>query len=235
MTDGGDDILARIIAIAVSAKADADGRIRLPPERDLAEQLQTQRMTLRERLTVLETLGFLQRTQGRGTYLALPNSRFLQFYFEVALKLGFVSIEQVQGAMEMIGLELAANAAIHASAEDFDALEVVVAQIRTSERLDQVVERQFQFHAHLAKATGNPVSVLLIDGLSSVIREVLSRRLRSIVAVSGAFERNANAYQSVLQALRDREPDLARTAMQECYWLWRREAAKIAVFSTLDG
>ena len=68
-----------------------------------------QRPTVRDRLTVLETLGFLQRRQGSGTFLSLPNSQFLQFYFEVSLKLGFISIDQMQGALEMIGLEMVAK------------------------------------------------------------------------------------------------------------------------------
>jgi GntR family transcriptional repressor for pyruvate dehydrogenase complex len=233
MTDGADDILARIIDIAVNMRPDVEGRIRLPAERELADQLGVQRMTLRDRLTVLETLGFLHRTQGRGTYLALPNSRFLQFYFEVALKLGFVSIEQIQGALEMIGRELAGNAAIQATASDFEDLERTTARMRASRHLNEVVECQFEFHARLAQASGNPVSVLLIDGLSSVIREVISKRLRVIAPVSGAFSRSGEAYRAVLEAVKDREPDMARAAMQECYWIWRREEAKIATLSTL--
>jgi GntR family transcriptional repressor for pyruvate dehydrogenase complex len=97
-------------------RPDSSGRIKLPTERELADQLGIQRPTLRDRLTVLETLGLLQRVQGSGTYLALPNSRFLQFYFGVALKLGFISIDQIQSAMEMIGREMAGAAAIQASA-----------------------------------------------------------------------------------------------------------------------
>lgn len=235
MTNGGDDILARIVEIAVSTRPGPEGQIRLPAERELAEQLGIQRMTLRDRLTVLETLGFLQRTQGRGTYLTLPNSRFLQFYFEVALKLGFVSVEQIQGALEMFGAELAANAAIHASAADLDLLEASTRQMGESRRLDDFVEHQLQFHVGLASSTGNPVSILLIDGLSGVIRHVLQRRLGVIAPVSGAFGRSALAYANVLQHIRDHEPDMARIAMEECYRSWRREAAKIAVLSIVDN
>jgi DNA-binding Lrp family transcriptional regulator len=134
MTDGEDDILARVIDIAMELRPDSSGRIKLPTERELADQLGIQRPTLRDRLTVLETLGLLQRVQGSGTYLALPNSRFLQFYFGVALKLGFISIDQIQNAMEMIGREMAGAAAIHASAADFEELDRLIDEIAACDR-----------------------------------------------------------------------------------------------------
>jgi GntR family transcriptional repressor for pyruvate dehydrogenase complex len=227
MTDGEDDILARVIDIAMELRPDSSGRIKLPTERELADQLGIQRPTLRDRLTVLETLGLLQRVQGSGTYLALPNSRFLQFYFGVALKLGFISIDQIQNAMEMIGREMAGAAAIQASNADLEALEDLIDQIAASDSLEDVVELQ----ASLARACRNPVIVIVIDGLSSVIRSVIANKVRIISMVRGAFERNVEAYRALVQALRDREPELAREAIQECYWLWRREESKISILN----
>jgi GntR family transcriptional repressor for pyruvate dehydrogenase complex len=233
-----DDLLGRIVAIAVELSPDPDGRIRLPPERELAELLGVQRMTLRERLTVLQTMGFVQRTQGSGTYLALPNSRFLQFYFEVALSLGFVTIDQIQGALEMFGCEIASNAALNAEIADFDDLELIGNVIVSAGRVDAVIDSQLQFHTVLARATRNPVIVILMNGIASVIREVLGRRAAMIAPVRGSFGRIGQVYLNVVQTMRDREPDAARSAMHECYAMWRREAAKIATlidFEAADG
>jgi GntR family transcriptional repressor for pyruvate dehydrogenase complex len=229
VTNPTDDILARLIEIAVRTRPDASGRIRLPTERELAEQLSVQRPTLRDRLKVLETLGFIRRQQGSGTYLALPNSQFLQFYFEVGLKLGFVTVEQIQGAMELIGGEMAATAAIRGGPEDFKALDRVIKQLEQSHELDAFVDAQFEFHAELARASHNPVLVIVIDALASVIRQVLSSRVAMLAMVSGAFLRNVDAYATLVQAIKDREPELSRSAIQECYALWRREASKISM------
>jgi len=229
MTEDADDLLVRIVEIAMRTRPDSSGRIRLPTERELSELLQVQRPTVRERLTVLETMGFVQRRQGSGTYLALPNSQFLQFYFEVGLKLGFVSIEQMQRAMEMFGLEMVGNAAIHASSADIEQLERTIERLTATADTDEFVDGQFEFHAGLARACHNPVISLLIDGLARVIRAVLLNRLRVLSMVRGAFDRNVDAYAAVVQALRDREPDMARAALQECYALWRREASKISM------
>lgn len=229
MTEEADDLLARIIEIAMRTRADSSGRIRLPTERELSEILDVQRPTVRERLTVLETMGFVQRRQGSGTYLALPNSQFLQLYFEVGLKLGFVSLEQMQRAIEMIGLEMVNNAAIHSEAADIARLDQTVARLKAVQDVNAFVDGQFEFHAGLARACHNPVISLLIDGMARVIRTVLLSRMRVLSMVRGAFDRNVDAHAAVVQALRDREPELARTALQECYALWRREASKISM------
>lgn len=229
MTLPADDILTQLVEIAARTRPDAAGRIRLPTERELAELLQVQRPTLRERLAVMEQLGFVRRLQGSGTYLALPGSQFLQFYFEVCLKLGFVSLDQIQQALEMVGAELAAAAALHATTEDFEALDRVLARLAASEGQESFVDGQFEFHAAMARAGHNPVLVILVDALASVIRQALASRMAMLAMVRGAFARNVDAYADLVQALKDREPELSRAALQECYALWRREASKVSM------
>jgi GntR family transcriptional repressor for pyruvate dehydrogenase complex len=136
--------------------------------------------------------------------------------------------------MEMIGREMAGAAAIHASAADFEELDRLIDEIAACETMEDVVELQFELHASLAKACRNPVIVIVIDGLSSVIRSVIANKVKIISMVRGAFERNVEAYRALVQALRDREPELARTAIQECYWLWRREESKISILNISD-
>lgn len=229
MNEATDDLLIRIIEIAMRVRPDESGRVRLPTERELSEVLDVQRPTVRERLTVLETLGFVTRRQGSGTYLSLPNAQVLQFYFEVSLKLGFLSLEQIQKALEMIGMELAVTASIDASREEFDALDAVVMRMADTESIDGFAQCQLDFHIELARAAHNPVIILIIDGLTSVIRAVMTNRVRMISVVKGSFDRSVATHRSVVQALRDREPEMARIALQECFSLWRRESSKISM------
>lgn len=229
MNEATDDLLIRIIEIAMRVRPDESGRVRLPTERELSEVLDVQRPTVRERLTVLETLGFVTRRQGSGTYLSLPNAQVLQFYFEVSLKLGFLSLEQIQKALEMIGMELAVTASIDASREEFDALDAVVMRMADTESIDGFAQCQLDFHIELARAAHNPVIILIIDGLTSVIRAVMTNRVRMISVVKGSFDRSVTTHRSVVQALRDREPEMARIALQECFSLWRRESSKISM------
>ena len=229
MNEDTDDLLIRIIEIAMRVRPDESGLVRLPTERELSEVLDVQRPTVRERLTVLETLGFVTRRQGSGTFLSLPNAQVLQFYFEVSLKLGFLSLEQIQKALEMIGMEMAVTASIDASREEFDALDAVVVRMADAASIDSFAQCQLDFHIELARAARNPVIILIIDGLTSVIRAVMINRVRMISVVKGSFDRSVATHRSVVQALRDREPEMARIALQECFSLWRRESSKISM------
>jgi GntR family transcriptional repressor for pyruvate dehydrogenase complex len=229
VTDSSDPILARLIEVAMRTRPDCAGRFRMPTERELAEQMQVQRPTLRDRLKVLETLGLVRRQQGSGTYLALPDAGFLQVYFDLALKLGQLPLEQIQDAMELIGVQMAASAAIRADEGDFAALQEAVEAIDGDERPQGFIDAQFRFHASLARACHNPVLVLLIEALAGVIRQLLAQHSATLSQVAGARARNAGAYRVLMQAIRDREPDAARDAMQECHASWRREAAKISL------
>jgi GntR family transcriptional repressor for pyruvate dehydrogenase complex len=229
MSEDADDLLIRIIEIAMRIRPDESGRVRLPTERELAEVLEVQRPTVRERLTVLETLGFLTRRQGSGTFLSLPNAQVLQFYFEVSLKLGFLSLEQIQKALEMIGMEMAMTAAIDASREELDQLDQILIKMANADNIDAFAQSQLDFHLCLARASHNPVVSLIIDGLTSVIRAVMTNRVRMISVVKGSFGRSVDSHRTVVQALRDHEPELARIALQECFSLWRRESSKISM------
>jgi len=229
MSEGADDLLIRIIEIAMRVRPDENGRVRLPTERELADVLEVQRPTVRERLTVLETLGFVTRRQGSGTYLSLPNAQVLQFYFEVSLKLGFLSLEQIQKALEMIGMEMAMTAAIDASRDELDQLDQILIKMADADSIDAFAQCQLDFHLGLARASHNPVVSLIINGLTSVIRAVMTNRVRMISVVKDSFGRSVASHRTVVQALRDHEPELARMALQECFALWRRESAKISM------
>lgn len=93
------------------------------------------------------------------------------------------------------------------------------------------VGKQVDSHA---MACHNPVLSLVADGMARVIRLVPQGRVRVILLVRAAFDRDVDAHSAVVQALRDLEPELARTAMQEAHALWRRESGKVSVLHAAE-
>ena len=94
------------------------GRLRLPTERDLGASLQVSRGSLREQLSMLEMLGFLDRTQGRGSYLQVPDAGFLRLYFDLSRQLDQLTPEQFDAAREMLEISVAEAAAECATDDD---------------------------------------------------------------------------------------------------------------------
>ena len=97
-----DETLERLAALITDVPLGANGEHRLPTERKLASILEVNRGTVRERLAALEILGLIRRRQGSGTYLGMPHPTFIRLYFEMAVKLGYVEIGQLQQARELI-------------------------------------------------------------------------------------------------------------------------------------
>jgi GntR family transcriptional regulator len=90
---------------------------KLPPERELSQQLGVNRMTLRQALQILDSQGLLTRRQGDGTYIAAPKieraaDRFFPFsqgmrsrgYAPSATMLGFEELRADVSVAAQLGL-----------------------------------------------------------------------------------------------------------------------------------
>lgn len=212
-----DEVLGKLTEMIVEAglRAPADGRLRLPAERELAERLAVQRSTLRERLGTLEQLGVLERTQGSGTYVNLLNSDLIRLYFDLALALGFISTDEIEAARELFEREIARLAASIASKEDIETLTAICARMETASTAERCIAADYEFHMRLAHAARNPVITLIVEGLSSVLRRVLARRRLMVRSVPDAASRQNATHRPIVEALRRRDPESAMAAMDE--------------------
>ena len=227
-----DETLERLAALIAAVPLGTNGEHRLPTERKLASVLEINRGTVRERLAALEILGLIRRRQGSGTYLGMPHPTFIRLYFEMAVKLGYVEVGQLQQARELIEREVAGLAATHASAEDVATLERCVRRMFDAENAEEGDEADYEFHMAMALASGNPVMVLITEGLSSVLRQLLQlRRHRMRQDPDRIDQMNAN-HLPILVAVRDHDPDRAVVAMDEHFRSWNEMAREI---DGLDG
>ena len=228
-----DEMLRRLTNEVIGfAKTDEQ---KIPTERELAERLGVNRTSLRERLTALEVLGVVRRTQGSGTYLDMPHSTFVRLYFELGVRLGHVQIDQLEQAREMIEREVVREAAIRITAEDLAVLERHTERMLCPRTVEEGDQADHEFHLQLFRAARNPVMVLIAEGLSSVLQELLQRRRIRMRRVPESAERTNAVHLPLLDALRDRDSDAAVDAMDKHFQVWREESAKIAEAEVLDN
>ena len=224
-----DETLERLAAAVVSAAANGGvgNKLRVPTERDLAASLGVNRSTLRERLSALEVLGLLRRTQGSGTYLDMPHSSFVRLYFEMAVKLGHVTVEELEKAREMIERAVVREAATAATLEDMVALERCVEKMLNSSSVEDGDEADYEFHTRLVRASKNPVMELIVEGLSSVLRELLRQRRYMVRRRPGSFARTNADHVPIINAIKAGDPEAAERAMDEHFRIWNEESAKV--------
>ncbi|PSJ45207.1 hypothetical protein C7H85_11135 [Zobellella endophytica] len=224
MGDSKMDTFKRLKEVLATAETDDQGRMRLPPERKLAEQLGVQRSMVREQLATLENLGFIRRTRGSGTFLQMPQPAFVQIYFDIALRLGYISVDALEGAREMLEREIAYSAASKATEADIVKLEGLLAVMNDNSNVNESLAADYDFHRHLAYMTQNPVIILIIQGLASVLKEVVHRRRVLVRQSQSSMEKTNGSHVAVIEALRKRDPEAAKQAMDTHFRVWDQES-----------
>lgn len=147
---------------------------RLPPERDLAEQFNLSRNTVREALRALEMSGLLEFRKGAtgGAFVREGQSDAVISGFSDLYRLGFILPGDLAEARLLIGVEVTrlacqrASEAAYAELEaNLDASEKAVADGDGTKRLTLNLE----YHIILARAAKNPVLIILMEALNDLI------------------------------------------------------------------
>ncbi|MGW0933679.1 FadR/GntR family transcriptional regulator [Streptomyces sp. NPDC002666] len=221
------DLAQLVRALSEQSTPDTDGGpLRLPTERALVDSLEISRGALREQLSVLEHLGFLDRTQGRGSYLTAPDTGFLQLYFDLAGQLGHLSQPQFRDAREILETALAEAAARRATADDVDALRALVDEMvraTTAGEHRAALEADLDFHRQLCEIVGNPVFSMLHDALSHALRSELVERRELAGQVPLPPGRSLvidTVHYGIVEAIDGRDAEGARAAMRRHFEVW---------------
>lgn len=203
------------------------GRLRLPTERELVATFEISRGALREQLSMLEMLGFLDRTQGRGSYLRVPDAGFLQLYFDLSRQLDQLSQEQFGSAREMLEISVAEAAAAHATPDDVEELRGLVDEmVRAGDAGEdhRALEADLEFHRRLFVVVDNPIFNLVREGLAHVQRsEVVERRRLATEREAmppGAMRPSDTVHYEIVDALGAQDGDAARIAMRRHFVVW---------------
>ncbi|MEN9775659.1 MAG: hypothetical protein RL322_2729 [Pseudomonadota bacterium] len=161
-----------------------DGRLRpgdrLPPERELSQQLGVSRSALREALRTLEISGVIELRKGRkgGAFVTSGNFDAVTANFRDLLTLGNLKFEELTEARTWLAEIVVRVACERATEQDFEALEAnvnaaeaLLAEGRHAEKIDLNIE----FHNILARATRNPLLEMNVRTISDVMHGFADR------------------------------------------------------------
>lgn len=182
----------------------------LPSERTLTEQFGVSRGSIRDALRMLETIGLIETQHGRGTFpreltvdrLVAPLASMMAFQSDLQ--------DELMDVRRMFEPAVARVAAQRATEKDFyDLQRILEAQRRKLKKGQSAIVEDTAFHAALARSTGNRVVVSLMATLNDLLVE--SRKLS--LKQKGRPAKSIEGHESVVAALRRRDPDAARLAM----------------------
>jgi GntR family transcriptional repressor for pyruvate dehydrogenase complex len=200
---------------------------RLPSERELAEQTGVSRPSVREALSALHLLGLLETRAGEGTFVS-PVARDLAVLSEMLADLrksdGLVAALEARRFLEKAMAELVILRKMPRGLRDMKkALEALrrAAQQRDFEAYSRA---NADFHAAIARATGNPVLEKTVVPLVNIMLGSLAQQLRGRQYDSDPsfFDTNLAIHQEIWSAVASNELPALLDAIDHHYELIER-------------
>ncbi|MEP0321105.1 transcriptional regulator NanR [Bauldia litoralis] len=187
----------------------------LPSERDLMDRYGVGRPAVREALQNMANVGLVTLTQGERARVAAPS--FSNLMQAVSLttsgilrtsKEGLTDLKEARLLFESQMVRLAAERATNA---DLERLEQRFRDHSAAQAdLADFLRHDMLFHREIAAITNNSI----FPNLSEALMGWLSEFHRHLVSVPGAEQLTLSEHESILVAVKARDPDAAETAMR---------------------
>ncbi|TAL52958.1 FCD domain-containing protein [Pandoraea sp.] len=181
----------------------------LPSQRQLAEELEISRASLREALSTLEALGMVAIRPGKGVYVSDLSER-TGVAWRFADQISLADTYQLRYALEGFAARLAALAS---SADEIAWLADNVESMRialSEGRFDEAAQLDFAFHLRIVGMAGNGAIADILRGSTEIVME--SQRLpfyqRELVLST------YHEHVEILEALQRRDATAAGRAME---------------------
>ncbi|GHE56186.1 MULTISPECIES: FadR/GntR family transcriptional regulator [Streptomyces] len=184
---------------------------RLPPEKELSEALGLSRNSLREAVKALEVIRVLDVRRGDGTYVTSLEPRLLLEAMSFVVDLHQDdSVLEALVVRRMLEPQVAALACRTITDERMAAIEELLAGVGADADVESLVAHDLCFHRALADATGNAYLTSLLDSLSS---DTVRARVWRGITEDGAVARTIDEHRGILDAVRQRNAELAQALM----------------------
>ncbi|MCT9868198.1 FadR/GntR family transcriptional regulator [Paenarthrobacter aurescens] len=167
---------------------------KLEAEAALAQRFGVSRTMVREALRSLSSLGLTATHTGKGTFVVADRA-------VKDLRLGKYSAQQLLEARPHIEIPAAGLAAQRRTIEELDRLREILEAMEHEEELSQWVVLNSEFHASIARASGNGVFATMQEDIddamakqSNTLNQVVDRRKESgaeHAAIFAAIERGS--------------------------------------------
>jgi GntR family transcriptional regulator, transcriptional repressor for pyruvate dehydrogenase complex len=195
---------------------------RLPTEKQLTEQLSVSRTCVREAIKSLESLQLISVRPKIGAVVLEPSPMALINAEYLSTSAFMQQADSLIEFRKVLELGLVALAAEKASEADWAEMRSILNETEEALRVDRSTphgDAQFKeaignanirFHKAVAAATKNPLAIMVLEAISEPLIEV-SRRTNEM---PGVPEAGLRQHWAIYRAIRENNPEKARTAMR---------------------
>ncbi|WP_291856264.1 FadR/GntR family transcriptional regulator [Marinilabilia sp.] len=183
---------------------------KLPSEKELCGLFGVSRTALREALRRLSARGLIEIRKGSGMYVSeikIEDAiKSLNLYYDLSFDSDLIS--QIIDVRRIFEPEISRLAARNRTDDDIKILEQVIEELETCDpdNTQQEVDTINRFHMSLAKATGNPIIIISLEPIYSLLP-----RMRNFIYanVEGEKEFTIEAQKKILEAVKANDEDAA--------------------------
>jgi DNA-binding FadR family transcriptional regulator len=187
----------------------------LPREETLAEQMSVSRTALREAMRVLSAKGLVEARPKVGT--RVREERYWQQLDADVLAWRCATMPPADFVQKLVEMReifepaAAALAARRCDGEQFERIETAYKSMEASRNSDEWAEADLAFHEAVLIATNNELMISLF----SVVETALGSYFVLSARKSSDFKYSLPYHRKVYEAIRRRQPEVARRAMQQ--------------------
>jgi len=187
---------------------------RLPPEKQLGEQFQVSKQTLRESMRALEHMGLIdvRKGVGGGAFIVEVDEQVAAQNLANYLYFKNLTIADLSEFRRIMEPYAAARAAESISPSDLDTLHQLNESTRENlknKAWDLVSRDEIAFHRLIARQTHNPILILMLDFVETLLED-FKKILKPDV---GFMESVLMAHEHILGAIAGGDPALASEQM----------------------
>jgi GntR family transcriptional repressor for pyruvate dehydrogenase complex len=194
----------------------SDGTLRpgdkLPPERELAQQLDVSRTTVREALKLMTLSGLLEAKRGDGTYVRQEFTSFLSQQIEWPVLLSVHELDMIVEVREGLEVKAARLAAERATPEEIERIAVFRQLLEIKGRdIERETDLDMEFHHAVADASHNELLCRLMLSLQNILRQYIALSNQ----MTDRLETTVAEHQAIFEGIKAKDPVAAERAMIE--------------------
>lgn len=186
---------------------------KLPSERQMSEMFGLSRATIREAIKALNTLGIIECSHGSGNYISSNLSNSLTEPLSIMFMLEGGHPGHTLELRRAIEFAAAGSAARNIEETELARLRVLCDCIEASTDENEKARYDFQFHREIARASGNPLLIVLLNAVETLISEHVHDARASILKDSSKEDIINRQHRDIVDALSRSSPEEAEKAV----------------------
>jgi GntR family transcriptional repressor for pyruvate dehydrogenase complex len=195
-----------------------EGRLKpgdkLPSEKDMVEQFQVSKQTLRESLRALEHMGLIDVRNGigGGAFVVEVDIEVIKgslanfLYFK---DLTIENLSELRKLIEPYAAKVAAQTISKKELKNLKKLNDTARENLNQDNITDVSRDEINFHRFIAEQTQNPLMILILDFIESLLEDFKNVLKPDTQFISSVLD----SHEQIYQAISDKDPEKAAEEM----------------------